>query len=83
VPRGDTVVLTVSEGPPRVAVPGVDGLDPDLARRLLRGAGLRVELVDTVPGRLPAGVAMGTSPAAGDSIRAGSALVLHLSKGPR
>ena len=83
LPRGDTVVLTVSEGPPHVAVPSVRGLDPDLAQRLLRAAGLLVELVDTVPGSLPAGVAAGTSPARGDSVRAGSALVLHLSKGPR
>jgi beta-lactam-binding protein with PASTA domain len=84
VPRlRGTVALTVSEGPPRVAVPGVDGLDPDLAQRLLRGAGLRVELVDSVPGTLPAGVAVGTSPPARDSAQAGSALVLHLSKGPK
>jgi beta-lactam-binding protein with PASTA domain len=83
VPRGDTVVLTVSEGPPRVAVPGVDGLDPDLAERLLRAAGLRVELVDTVPASRPAGIVAGTSPAGGDSVRAASALVLHISKGPR
>jgi eukaryotic-like serine/threonine-protein kinase len=83
VPRGATVVLTVSEGPPRVAVPAVDGLDPDLAQRLLRAAGLRVELADTVPGSQPAGIALGTSPAARDSVPAGSALVLHLSKGPR
>ena len=83
VPRGDTVALTVSEGPPHVAVPGVAGLDPDLAQRLLRAAGLRVELVDTVPGSLPAGVAAGTSPTAGDSLRIGSPLVLHLSKGPK
>jgi len=83
VPRGDTVLLTVSAGPPRVAVPVVDGLDPDLALRLVRGAGLRVDVVDTVPGKLPAGVAAGTSPVGGDSVRAGSALVLHLSKGPR
>lgn len=83
VPRGDTVVLTVSAGPPRVAVPGVDGLDPDLAQRLLRAAGIRVELTDTVPGGQPSGVIEGTSPAAGDSVRAGSAVVLHLSKGPQ
>jgi beta-lactam-binding protein with PASTA domain len=83
VPRGDTVALTVSAGPPRVAVPGVNGLDPDLAQRLVRAAGLRVELTDTVPGSLPAGIVAGTTPPAGDSLRAGSTLVLHLSKGPR
>ena len=83
VPRGDTVMLTLSAGPPRVAVPGVAGLDPDLAQRLLRAAGLGVERVDTVPGSPSAGIAAGTFPGAGDSVRAGSTLVLHLSKGPR
>jgi serine/threonine-protein kinase len=83
VPRGDTVHLTVSDGPPRAAVPDVRGLDADLARRLLWGAGLRVDVVDSVRGDQPAGIALGTTPAAGDSVIAGGAVVLHLSKGAR
>jgi len=83
MPRGDTVALTLSEGPPRAAVPDVQGLDADLARRLVWGAGLRVEQVDTVPGSQPAGIAVGTTPAAGDSVITGGAVVLHLSKGTR
>lgn len=83
LPRGDTVALTVSEGPPHAAVPDVQGLDADLARRLVWGVGLRVEQVDTVPGRQPADIAVGTTPAAGDSVIAGGAVVLHLSRGKR
>ena len=57
VPRGSTVALTVSEGPPRVAVPDVRGLDADLAQRLLAAAGITVAGVDTVAGVLPEGLA--------------------------
>jgi len=84
VARGTAVSLTLSEGRPRAAVPDVRGLDGDLARRLLWGAGLRVEQADTVPGsQQPAGIAAGTTPGAGDSVTTGSAVVLHLSKGKR
>ena len=81
-PRGTTVSLTVSAGPPRAAVPDVRGLDQELAQRLIWGAGLRVEQVDSVPGsQQPAGVAVGTTPAAGDSLRMNGAVVLHLARG--
>ncbi len=81
-PRGTTVSVTVSAGPPRTAVPDVRGLDQDLAQRLLWGAGLRVEQVDSAPGsQQPAGVAAGTTPAAGDSLRVNGSVVLHLSRG--
>jgi beta-lactam-binding protein with PASTA domain len=84
VARGATVSLTVSAGRPRAAVPDVRGLDPDIAQRLLWGAGLGVEQVDTIPGtQQPAGIAVGTTPAAGDSVAAGGTVVLHLSKGKR
>jgi beta-lactam-binding protein with PASTA domain len=84
VTRGATVSLTLSEGRPRAAVPDVHGLDADLARRLLWGAGLRVEQADTVPGsQQPAGIALGTTPGAGDSVTTGGTVVLHISKGKR
>lgn len=81
-PRGTTVSLTLSAGPPRTAVPNVRGLDPELAQRLLWGAGLRVEQVDSVSGsQQPAGVAVGTTPAAGDSLLMNGEVVLHLARG--
>jgi len=82
-PRGDTVAVTLSDGPLRAAVPDVRGLDADLARRLLWGAGLRLDQVDTVPGDQPEGIAVGTTPPAGDSVTVGGAVLLHLSKGTR
>jgi len=82
-PRGSTVSLTVSQGAPRRIVPDVRGLDPDLAQRLLAAASFAVGRVDTVPAALPAGLASGTRPAGGDSLGAGSAVVLQISKGAK
>ncbi|HTT68953.1 MAG TPA: PASTA domain-containing protein [Gemmatimonadales bacterium] len=82
-PRGSVVALTVSQGAPRRIVPDVRGLDPELARRLLAAAGFAVGRVDTVPGPLPAGVAAGTFPAGGDSLGAGSNVVLQIAKGAK
>ncbi|MFD7666701.1 Stk1 family PASTA domain-containing Ser/Thr kinase [Streptomyces sp. NPDC059788] len=42
--RGDTVTLTLSEGPEMVAVPDVTGKSTDEARRALTGAGFEVEV---------------------------------------
>ena len=83
VRRGATVALTLSDGPPRVAVPDVRALDPELAQRLLAAAGISVAGVDTVPSSLPAGLAAGTAPAARDSVVVGTAVILHLSRGTR
>jgi beta-lactam-binding protein with PASTA domain len=84
VTRGLAVSLTLSDGRPRAAVPDVRGLDAELARRLVWGAGLRVEQADTVPGsQQPAGIALGTTPGAGDSVTTGGIVVLHISKGKR
>lgn len=81
-PRGTTIALTLSAGPPRAAVPNVRGLDLELAQRLLWGAGLRVEQVDSTPGsQQPPGVAVGTTPAAGDSLKLNGPVVLHLARG--
>jgi len=84
VPRGTIVSLTLSEGPPRATVPDVRGLDPDLAQRMLWGAGLGVEQADTVAGsQQPVGMAVGTTPPAGASVAAGGRVVLHLAKGKK
>jgi beta-lactam-binding protein with PASTA domain len=83
VPRGTIVALTLSEGPPRVAVPDVRALDADLAQRLLGAAGITVAIVDTVASQLPAGLAAGTAPGARDSVAVGSAVILHLSRGSK
>jgi serine/threonine-protein kinase len=83
VPRGTTVALTLSEGPPRIAVPDVRALEADLAQQLLAAAGISVASVDTVASQLLAGLAVSTAPAAADSVAVGSAVILHLSRGTK
>jgi serine/threonine-protein kinase len=83
VPRGTTVALTLSQGPPRVAVPDVHGLEADLAQQLLAAAGITVAGVDTIASQLPAGLAASTAPAARDSVMVGSEVILHLSRGTK
>lgn len=80
-PRGSAVALTVSVGPPRRRVPDVRGLDAGLAQKLLLAAGVAVGAVDSVASPFPAGVAAGTSPAAGDSVAGGSGVTLHVARG--
>ena len=82
-PRGSVVSLTVSEGAPQRVVPDVRNLDPELAQRLLAAAGFAIGRVDTIPGTLAAGVVAGTSPPVGDTVPAGTDLVLQISKGAK
>jgi serine/threonine-protein kinase len=80
-PRGARVSLTLSAGPVRVAVPDVQGFDEMFARRLVRAAGLSVETVDSVLVKdLAAGVVVGSSPPAGDSLLVGRSITLHLAR---
>jgi serine/threonine-protein kinase len=84
LPRGDSVRLVVSAGPPKIAVPDVRGYDLDLAQRLITAAGLRLELVDTVAmkstpaGLAPSGMVGGTTPAMGDSVVSGGGVTVHI-----
>jgi len=81
IPRGSRVTITVSAGPPRVAVPDVTGLDYELAIRILSAAGLRLEMTDSVDVRDGVqGVAVRTQPRAGDSVRIGSGVILSLAR---
>jgi serine/threonine-protein kinase len=81
VPRGATVAVTLSAGPPRVVVPNVRGLDFELARRVLWAAGLAVEGADSVEAAgIESGIAVGTAPEVGDSIVLGRGVVVHLAR---
>ncbi|PYO75306.1 MAG: hypothetical protein DMD67_11965 [Gemmatimonadetes bacterium] len=55
-PAGLRVTLVASEGPPKIAVPDVAGLDGPLAQRLIAAAGLSVAAVESVQAAAPPGV---------------------------
>jgi beta-lactam-binding protein with PASTA domain/predicted Ser/Thr protein kinase len=63
-PRGSTVVLTVSSGPPRVGVPNVVGETADQARLLLQ-ARLFVVATTKQPSSQPPGTVLKQTPASG------------------
>jgi serine/threonine-protein kinase len=68
-PRGSTVELTVSTGPPLVTVPDVRDKQVEQARQILEGAGLRVSVL-----RLPGGpgIVLAQSPGPGSQAPKGS-----------
>ncbi|WP_199922393.1 Stk1 family PASTA domain-containing Ser/Thr kinase [Microterricola viridarii] len=73
------VTLVVSAGP----VPDVAGKSVDDATNTLKAAGLEVETTDPVfNSTVPDGVVISASPQADGPVRAGSTIVLSVSKGP-
>jgi beta-lactam-binding protein with PASTA domain len=82
--RGSEVVLVVAKGPPvvqRIDVPDVVGTTAAVARQMLRSAGFTVTVV-TVPSDDPAGQVLRQSPGAGNKLREGATVALHVSSGP-
>ncbi|MET0398255.1 MAG: PASTA domain-containing protein [Longimicrobiaceae bacterium] len=88
LPVLSTVELTLSAGPPVVvvpivAVPDLAGMPEPQARAALREAGLRLGEVGYEPGSsIPLGGIAAQSPAAGDSVRAGSSVRVTISGNP-
>ena len=82
VPRGSTVVLSVSAGPPARPVPAVVGKTFDEAAAALKAAELTVNRVDVFDDRIPVGRVVTTNPAVGTQVRPGTAVTVNVSKGP-
>ncbi|HET7790088.1 MAG TPA: PASTA domain-containing protein [Gemmatimonadales bacterium] len=80
-PAGLKVQLVTSDGPPRLSVPDVSGLDGIVAQRIIAAAGLTVSRVDSVQAPSAPGVAMQTRPAAGSVLTPGATVVLVVSEG--
>lgn len=72
--RGDTVSITVSLGPPLVAVPEVVGKQVGEARRLLQEAGFEVRIERVLGGFF--GTVRSSNPAAGQQVPRGSTVTL-------
>ena len=75
------VTLVSSEGPPKIPVPDVAGLDGDLAARLIAAAGLTVSPVESVPAAAPRGLAMLTRPPATSVLSPGAPVTVVVSRG--
>ncbi len=82
VPRGGTVTLSVSAGPPARPVPTVAGKTFDEAVSALKALDLSVTRIDAFDDKVPAGAVIATNPSAGASVRPGLAVAVTVSKGP-
>lgn len=82
VDKGSTVHVQLSSGPGEVTVLDVAGMTQDAARRALEDQGLTISNVSSedVPGK-ETDVAVKTEPAAGEKVKAGSAIRLVVASG--
>ncbi|MFD0397813.1 Stk1 family PASTA domain-containing Ser/Thr kinase [Kitasatospora sp. NPDC127121] len=80
--KSDTVTVTVSRGPKRIAVPDLTGKTADQAADALTAAQLtRGGVTGTYDDTVPEGVVISSSPAAGQLLRENTAVSLVVSKG--
>ncbi len=80
-PAGLRVTLVASEGPPKIPVPDVTGLEGSLAQRLITAAGLAVAPVESVQAAAAPGVTMLTRPAATTLLSPGAPVAVVVSRG--
>jgi len=79
--KGQSVLLTISNGPAQVSVPDVVGLDEESARRELEAAGFEVEVVDEPSEAVDEdGIVLDQDPAGGASVPKGSVVTLTVSR---
>ncbi|CEA07198.1 Serine/threonine-protein kinase PknA [Arthrobacter saudimassiliensis] len=81
--RGDVVTVIVSSGPELATVPSVVGLSEVEAQAAIGEAGLVPINGGTETSDQPAGTVIRTSPAANQSVEAGSNVTYFVSSGPR
>ena len=82
VPRGATVTLGVSAGPPARPLPDLAGKTLDEAMATLTAAGLKGTTVEVFDDKVPSGKVVGTNPAPGTAVRPALAVAINVSKGP-
>jgi serine/threonine-protein kinase len=76
-PKGSTVALVVSKGPPPVVVPDLYRIAEDEARATLRGLGLKVSVVYPI-GITPFGLVVKQSAKAGSTVPWGSTVTIEV-----
>jgi serine/threonine-protein kinase len=78
--EGGNVVLTVSAGPPPVALPDVENQSTEQASKTLTSAGLTVKATSAVVSARPAGTVIRTEPPAGTELPPGTAVTLVVAR---
>jgi len=80
-PAGLRVTLVSSDGPPKIPVPDVSGLEGGLSQRLIAAAGLTAAAVESVQAASPPGITMLTRPPTGSLLAPGAAVTVVVSRG--
>jgi len=83
VAKGETIAVTYSKGPEKIAVPNIaQGASESQVRAAIEGAGLRWVKGDAVDGEVGQApdTFVSSDPAAGTEVNAGATVVYHLSK---
>lgn len=80
--RATAVTLLVSKGPAPVDVPDVRGNNLEDAKAMLAEAGLKTTIVEDYDESMDAGLAAGTKPTSGTTLKRGDSVELIVSKGP-
>jgi serine/threonine-protein kinase len=80
-PAGLRVTLVSSDGPSKIPVPDVSGLEGSLAQRLVAAAGLTASPAESVQAATPPGVTMLSRPPAGTLLAPGAAVTVVVSRG--
>jgi len=79
--KGGTIVLTLSKGPERYAIPNEVGLPYDTAAGDLTGIKMSIKRVDEYNNQYPPGSVISTSPKAGKTEAPGTQVTVTVSKG--
>jgi hypothetical protein len=83
IERDSRVVLVLSQGPPPIAIPSLQGQSGSLAASRLRRDGVHARLVTVPAPGATEGDVVAQRPAAGASVPAGSTVVLSVAQAPR
>jgi beta-lactam-binding protein with PASTA domain len=79
--KGDTVTISVSQGPEPIDVPDVRNRKLDTAQEILTGVGFQVEVVERPDDRVPASTVIDQLPIPGNKAPKGSKVTLAVSSG--
>jgi serine/threonine-protein kinase len=82
IPRGNTVTIWVSRGPPQVTVPNVVGMSESEAEALLQSNGLQAD-AHTVPNDQPEGTVVAQEPRADSLVDADTVVRINIATGPQ
>ena len=82
IEQAGTLELVISRGPERYTIPGLSGLTPGAANRLLQGIPISIApLEEEFSATVPKGYVIGSVPASGTKVKRDTTITISVSKG--